>query len=79
MMADPVQQAELILAERLKMLPSQFRRQANKMDIVEMLALDRTKDENWIKRYKIGVEAKANAKLTPEQQGQLLFGRYHDE
>lgn len=78
-MTDPVQQTELILAERLKMLPSQFRRYANQKDIIEMIALDRTRDEEWIKRYKLGIESKANAKLTPEQQGQLLFGRYHSE
>ena len=38
-------------ADKLHMLPSEFRKKANSQDMVEMLALDVARDEDWRKNH----------------------------
>ena len=54
-------------ADRLQILPSEFRAKANSMDVAEMLALDMVRNEKWRKNYENEKELKAS-KLKTDQQ-----------
>lgn len=67
-MADPVALASVALADRLKMLPSEFMHRATKWDMVQILALDRTRDEEWLTEHKRQEQLKKSADMTSSQR-----------
>lgn len=64
------------MAERLKMLPSEFRSSANYQDVIEMLAWDRTKDKDWRKRQEVEAQIKRSKEMSDEQKAKMLFGGF---
>lgn len=72
-MADPVALMSVALADRLHMLPSEFRRKATHWDIVQLAALDRTRDETWRKRYERDRQVEESRTLSDEEKAARLF------
>ena len=73
-MADPVAMLSVAMAERLHMLPSEFRRNANHWDIIQLAALDRTRDEGWRKRYDMQQQIDESRKMSEAEKAAMLFG-----
>ena len=73
-MADPVALLSVALAEKLKMLPSEFRQRATKWDIIQLTALDRTRDEKWRQRYDMQQQIEQSRKMSDAEKAARLFG-----
>lgn len=73
-MADPVALLSVAMAERLHMLPSEFRRNATHWDIIQLAALDRTRDEKWRQRQEMERQIEQSRNMSDAEKAARLFG-----